>query len=120
MRFFSKKSLTLLLVLMLVLSPLQSAMAGVAAMPRQGETASQVECMHEGDMDMAADQKQTDCEHCDSGHACSSGHCTPLSALAVLPAFSYPTISTLTTSASLADVSFASQLHNSLFRPPRA
>jgi hypothetical protein len=111
------KPLTLLLILMLL--PLQSVMAvspGVAA------SVPQTECMHEGDMGMAADDDamKLDCEHCSSGHACTSGHCTPLSALAVLPAFSYPTISTLTTSSSLADVRFTSQLCTSLFRPPRA
>jgi hypothetical protein len=117
MRSLFAKPLTLLLLLMLALSPLQSAMA---VSPGQGASVPQTECMHDGDMEMAADDMKHECEHCNSGHACSSGHCTPLSALAVLPAFSYPVISMLSSSSSLADVSFASQLHTPLFRPPRA
>ena len=113
------KPLILMLILMLALSPLQSVMA---VSPGVGASVPQAECMHEGDMEMTADDDamKPDCEHCNSGHACTSGHCTPLSALAVLPAFSYPAISTLTTSSSLADVRFTSQLCTSLFRPPRA
>ena len=114
MRSLLEKPLTLLLILML--SPLQSVMSASLEQAVQ----SQGECMHDGDMEMAADAMKDDCEHCSSGDACSSGQCTPLTVLAMLPAFSYPIVSTLTTSSSLADVSFASLLHNSLFRPPRA
>ena len=119
MRSLFAKPLTLLLILMLALSPLQSVMA---VSPGVGASVPQTECMHESDMEMAADDDamKLDCEHCSSGHACTSGHCTPLSALAVLQAFSYPTISTLTTSFRLANVRFTSQLCTSLFRPPRA
>jgi hypothetical protein len=117
MRSLFTKPLSLLLILMMVLSPLQGALA---VSPGQEASAPQAECVHDGGMEMAADDMKDDCEHCSSGHSCSSGHCTPLSTLAVLPAFSYPAISTLTTSALRADVSFANQLRTSLFRPPRA
>lgn len=116
MRSLLEKPLTLLLILVLTLSPLQSVMSTSLEQAVQ----PQGECMHDGDMEVAADDMKDDCEHCSSGHACSSGHCTHLTVLAMLPAFSYPIVSTLTTSSNLANVSFASLLHNSLFRPPRA
>ena len=119
----SERLLAVMLILLLGLSPLQSAIAG-AAFPDQGEPASQTACMHDGGMMMAGDQSTHDCDQCNSdagcsNHTCSSSHCFS-SVLAMVPAFSYPMNLAVIAGLTAADDGFVSQLCSSLFRPPRA
>lgn len=118
----SKQLLSVMLMLLLGLSPLQSAIAG-ATSPDRGEPAAQTACMHDGGVMMASDQSTHDCDQCnsDSGcsnHTCSTSHCFS-SVLAMVPAFSYPLNLAVITGLPAADDGFVSQLSTSLFRPPR-
>ena len=119
----SEQLLAVMLMLMLALSPLQSAIAGTAS-PGKGEPVSQTGCMHHDSMMMASDQSTHDCDQCNSdtgcsNHSCSSGHCAS-SVLVMIPAFSYPLNLAVTIVLPAADDGFVSQLSTSLFRPPRA
>jgi hypothetical protein len=118
----SEQLLAVMLILLLGLSPLQSAIAD-AAFPTRGEPAHQTACMHDGGMMMAGDQSPHGCDQCNSdtgcsNHTCSSGHCTS-SVLAMIPAFSYPLNLSVVAGLPAADDGFVSQLSTSLFRPPR-
>ncbi|MEN8179114.1 MAG: hypothetical protein ABFS39_10930 [Pseudomonadota bacterium] len=123
MHRLSKKLLAVLLTLLLGFSPLQGVMAGVAASFDQEEGVHQMTGMH-GDMAMATDQAEHNCEqrHADDGcnsHSCSSAQCASC-VLALLPFFSFPTNLTATSlSYSVAD-GLESQLSSPFLRPPRA
>ncbi len=123
MHRLSEKLLAVFLILLLGLSPLQNALAGIAASSDQRENALQIECMHDGEMVMVADQSTHDCDQCNTehgctSHTCSSGHCTSC-VLAVLSAFAYPASHTVITKMLSVEDSVVTKLSASLFRPPR-
>lgn len=122
MHGFQERLLAIALVLLLGLSPLHSALAGIAWSQVQDQ--SMADCMHGGDIAMVAGQSTPDREPCCigqdcAGHACSSGHCTTVG-MAIIPAFSFVLTHTVAVNIDLVKNSFESQYPPSLFRPPIA
>ncbi len=124
MRRFQEKLLAIVLVLLLGLSPLQNVLADLAYSFTQEGAVSMVDCMHGGDMAMAADQSTHDCKYCDidqgcASHACSSSDCTS-AGIALVSTYSYPTARTVASKVILVKTGFESQNPSSLLRPPIA
>ena len=122
MHEFRERSLAIVLVLLLGLSPLHSALAAVAWSQVQGQ--SMADCMHAGNMAMADGQSTQDREPCCVGqdcadHACTSGHCASIG-MAILPTFSYVFTPTVVADSNLVKTSFESRYPPSLLRPPIA
>lgn len=117
----SKKLLTVLLALLLGMSPLQGAIAGFASSFDQEGSVHQTADRHDIATDHAAAQ---DCEQCNTeagcnGNSCSSDQCASC-ALVVFTVFSYHTNLTAMPGLSRAYDGFVSQHSSSLFRPPKA
>ena len=113
----SEKLLTVLLTLLLGLSPLQGAIAGFASSLDQEEGMHQMSGTH-GDMAMNIDHGAHDCEQCSAGDGCSSGQCASC-ALALLPYITLPKNLTAAIELLRTDDGSVSQYSSFLFRPPR-
>jgi len=124
MHRLSKKLLTIVLTLLLGLSPLQGTMAGFAPSPDQGWSMDEMTDRHDGGRVMAADNAVQDCDRCpvadsNTAHACSSGQCCASCIMAVTQASSQ--LKNMAASPELfrALDGAANQLSSSFFRPPR-
>jgi len=119
---FRERSLAIVLVLLLGLSPLHSALAAAVWSQAQGQPMA--DCMHASDMVMADGQSAQDREPCCigqdcAGHACFSGQCASVG-MAILPTFSYVLAPTVMANGNLVKNGFESHYPPSLLRPPIA
>lgn len=124
----SRQIISLLIAMLLVLSPLQGAMAGIAS----GGMApmSSMQSMPAGDMVMdhnmmqkasASDHQCDECNTnaCCSGAQCLSGHCATC-AFGLVPVISRVTVAIVRVMAFAPDSTHLQQVPDTLFRPPRA
>ena len=124
MRRSIKKQLAVLLALLVGLTPLQGAMAGLVDLPGQPEGVIRMAADHDGRFIAAEHAAVQDCERCNrdtgcNGQGCSSGHCAAC-ALALLPTLPLPTYRSAAAVPMQTDAGFEAQLSSYLFRPPRA
>ena len=123
MQSLSEKLLAVLLTLLLGLSPLQGAIAGIASSAQEGGL-QQMADMQADHMVVNSDHAAHDCDQCNAddccgGHSCSSAQCASC-VLAVISVFSHPIKLSTTSEHPRVDDGFASQPSFSLFRPPKA
>ncbi len=116
----SEQLLAILITLLLVLSPLQGALAGFAISSNQGGNAHQMAIGHDGGTFLDAGHVACqDCEQCSTedgcnGHSCPSSQCTSCT-LAAFPIFAYFTNPTVMLGLAIADDTIISQFSPSLF-----
>lgn len=120
---FSEKILVAFLALLLGLSPLQGAMAGLASsFAKDGSAHHQMSDMP-CDMHMESSHGAKDGNQCDkqsdcADHSCASGHCATC-VLAIMPDFPNPINPVNTHEFHRAQDGLVDQRSSSLFRPPR-